>query len=87
MKKMRRRKKRKYRTHSRENRTVMTPYTETEGYGEILSEKGEEECVTESEPQPEIEHVYQIYTMDPKKPKGKKRKRKKKESESSTDKK
>ncbi len=60
------RRKRRHRTHSREGRAEMAPYTE-----EKPLEKPTEEEETEEE-----EHVYQVYTMVPKTPKSKKRRKK-----------
>ncbi len=72
MKKLRRRKKRRHHSHGREDRAVMTPYTETEGYKRV--EKDEEAAEPTSEPTSEEERSYQIYTISPKRKKGKNKK-------------
>ena len=64
------RRKRRHRTHSREGRAEMAPYTE-----EKPLEKPTEEEETEEEASEEEEHVYQVYTMVPKTPKSKKRRK------------
>ncbi len=79
MKKLRRRRRKHHRPHATEERAVMKPYTETEGYGEAFSkDSAEEETQAEAEAEPHSdEHVYQVYTIVPKRPNGKKKNSKK----------
>jgi hypothetical protein len=76
LKKIKHRKKRKVRHHSKANRTVMSPYIETEEFS--VKEESDEVLEEETEKTEEAEQQergYQVYTMVPKKPKGKKRKK------------